>query len=292
MLENCFNYVGSKDRIFPIIDANLDKSKSNFIDLFCGSGVVGVNELSNFKKVVLNDACWQMTDTLRFFRDNSFDYVISKIEEIIKKYKLSLTNKEGYLKLREDYNNEPYLRIPFEPAMFYCLATHSFNYNIHINSSGKFSVPSGFNRCYFNKNLRTKLEAFHWELHENKDRITIKDSSFDVLVSKAERIISDSMFYCDPPYYSSDDAYSRIYYLGKWDEPKERKLYKTLDYINEKGGSFLLSNVVENNGYKNEILSEWCKKYNVIDVASSDFTNCNYQRKNNGKTKEILVRNY
>jgi site-specific DNA-adenine methylase len=176
--------------------------------------------------------------------------------------------------------------------MFYCLATHSFNYNIHINSSGKFSVPSGFNRCYFNKNLRTKLEAFHWELHENKDKITIKTEKFEVLVSKAERIIQNSMFYCDPPYYSSDDAYSRIYYLGKWDEPKERKLYETLDYINEKGGSFLLSNVIENNGYKNEILSEWCKKYNVIDVASSDFTNCNYQRKNNGKTKEILVRNY
>jgi hypothetical protein len=93
------------------------------------------------------------------------------------------------------------------------------------------------------------------------------------------------------PYLSSDDAYSRIHYLGKWDEDKERKLYEMLDFINDKGGSFLLSNVVENNGKWNRILEGWSKKYNVIDVSAS-YENCNYQRKNAGKTKEIMVRNY
>ena len=291
MIKNCFNYMGSKDRILPLIDENLDKSKKHFIDLFCGSGVVGVNELSNYKNIVLNDACWQITETLKFLRDNPYEKVIAKIEEYIKEYKLSKENKEGYLKLREDYNADPYLKLVFDPAMFYCLVTHSFNYNIHINSSGKFSVPSGYNRCYFNKNLREHLEAFQWELHENKDKISIKNEDFQSLVSKAERVIPSTMFYVDPPYYSSDSAYERIHYLGKWDEPKEKALYKALDFINEKGGSFLLSNVVENNGEENVILKEWCTKYNVINVPS-DFTNCNYQRKNKGKTIEILVRNY
>lgn len=291
MIKNCFNYVGSKDRIFSLIDINLDKSKKNFIDLFCGSGVVGVNELPDYKNVVLNDACWQLTETLKYFRDNEFNKVISDIDGYIKKYKLSKENKEGYLKLRDDYNEDPYLRLVFDPAMFYCLVTHSFNYNIHINSSGKFSVPSGYNRCYFNKNIRSNLEVFQWELHDNKDRISIKNEDFKSLVSKAERVIPNTMFYVDPPYYSSDSAYERIYYLGKWDEPKERDLYKTLDFIHEHGGSFLLSNVLENNGETNPILAEWSKKYNVVDV-SSDFTNCNYQRKNKGNTKEVLVRNY
>lgn len=291
MIKNCFNYMGSKDRILPFIDDNLDKSKKNFIDLFCGSGVVGVNELYNYKKVVLNDACWQMTETLKYFRDNDFSKIITEIEKYIKIYGLSIDNKEGYLRLREDYNTEPYMQLVFDPAMFYCLATHSFNYNIHINSSGKFSVPSGYRRCYFNKNIRNNLEMFQWELHENKERIAIKNEDYLALISKAERIIPDSMFYADPPYYSSDSSYERIYYLGKWDEPKERALYRALDYINEKGGSFLLSNVIENNGETNEILKEWCQKYEVIKV-SSDFTNCNYQRKNKGNTVEILVRNY
>ena len=283
--------MGSKDRILPLIDENLDKSKKNLIDLFCGSGTVGVNELSNYKNVVLNDACWQMTETLKFFRDNEYEKVISEIEKYIKLYKLSKDNKEGYLELREVYNEDPYLRLVFDPAMFYCLVTHSFNYNIHINSSGKFSVPSGHTRCYFNKNIRANLEAFQWEMHENKDKLAIKNEDFKTLISKAERIIPNSVFYVDPPYYSSDSSYERIYYLGQWDEPKERALYESLDYINEKGGSFLLSNVIENNGKTNHILKEWCTKYNIVPVPS-DFSNCNYQRKNKGKTVEVLVRNY
>ena len=32
MINNCFNYVGSKDRLFPFIDKNLDKL-IDFIDV-------------------------------------------------------------------------------------------------------------------------------------------------------------------------------------------------------------------------------------------------------------------
>ena len=260
----------------------------------------------NGQKVVINcdlieyidanpDTTITLTTANKFVVKEGIEEVIDKIEGCIKDYKLSKTNKEGYLKLREDFNADPYLRLVFDPVMFYCLVTHSFNYNIHINSEGKFSVPSGYNRCYFNKNIKEHLEAFQWELHDNKDKISIKTEDFASLVSKAEKVIPNTMFYVDPPYYSSDSAYGRIHYLGKWDEPKEYKLYNTLDYIHSKGGSFLLSNVIENNGHTNLILKEWTRRnrfiYKVIEVPS-DFTNCNYQRKNKGKTVEILVRNY
>ena len=291
MLNNCFNYIGSKDRLFSVIDKNLDKTKQNFIDVFCGSGVVGVNELRNYKRVVLNDKCWQVIDTLKFFRDNDYAKVIHDIERVILDYNLSKTNKEGYLKLREDYNADPYLRLVFEPAMFYCLVIHSFNFSIHINSKGKFSVPFGANKSYFNNSLRAKLEGFQWELHENKDRISLKSDSFEELLRNAKRVAKTSMFYVDPPYLSSDDSYSRIHYLGKWDEDKERKLYSCLDEIHEAGGSFLLSNVLENNGKWNKILDEWAKKYNLVEVNAS-YDSCNYQRKNEGKTREVLIRNY
>lgn len=291
MLNNCFNYIGSKDRLFSVIDKNLDKTKKYLIDVFCGSGVIGVNELNNYEKVVMNDMCWQVIDTLKFFRDNDYEKVIHDIDRVILDYKLSKTNKEGYLKLREDYNADPYLRLVFEPAMFYCLLTHSFNYSIHINSQGKFSVPFGANKSSFNSSLRAKLEGFQWELRENKDKISLKSESFDKLLEDARKIAKDTMFYLDPPYLSSDDSYSRIHYLGKWNEDKERKLYECLDKIDEGGGSFLLSNVLENNGKWNRILEEWSKKYNVVEVSAS-YESCNYQRKNEGKTKEVLVRNY
>ena len=111
------------------------------------------------------------------------------------KYKLSKENKEGYLQLREDFNAEPYLRLVFDPIMFYCLVTHSFNYNIHINSRGQFSVPSGATRCYFNEKLKGKLEAFQWELKENKERIVLKTDSFDKIIDDAEGLIKKSVFY-------------------------------------------------------------------------------------------------
>lgn len=291
MLNNCFNYVGNKDKLFPIIDTYLDKTKKILVDVFCGSGVIGVNELSNYNKIVLNDACWQVIETLKYFRDHDYDFIQNKIDHVILKYGLSKDNKEGYLKLREDFNEDPYLRLVFDPVMFYCLVTHSFNYNIHINSKGQFNVPSGATRCYFNDKLKSKLEAFQWELRENEKRITLKTDDFEKLIDSAERITQNAMFYVDPPYLCSDDSYSRIHYLGKWDEDKERKLYEKLDQINDRGGSFLLSNVLQNNGQYNRILEEWSKKYDIIDVAAS-YDNCNYQRKNAGKTQEILVRNY
>ena len=291
MLSNCFNYIGSKDRLFPFIDKNLDKSKKYFIDVFCGSGVVGVKKINNYEKIVMNDMDWQVIETLKFFRDNDYDKVIYDIEKIIRRYKLSKTNKEGYLKLREDYNADPYLKLVFEPAMFYNLVTHSFNYSIHLNSKGQFSVPFGANKSYFNPSLKAKLEGFQWELHENRSKISFKTENFSDLLRKAEKVAKDSMFYLDPPYLSSDDSYSRIHYLGRWNEDKERKLYEQLDEINKRGGSFLLSNVLENNGKYNKILDEWSKKYNIIEVSAS-YDCCNYQRKNKGKTKEIMVRNF
>ena len=293
MLKNCFNYVGSKDRIYPFIHKNLDHSKENLFDVFCGSGVVGINEIKYYDAVILNDACWQLTRTLEYFRLNQCSEVLREIDECIEKFELSKTNKEGYDKLRDFYNFNCNLEGNFNPIYFYCLVTHSFNYNIHINSSGGFSVPFGANRSYFNSSLRKKFIDFQSYMHENKSKVFIRNYNFYEVISDARRyeLMGNTVFYCDPPYLSSDSAYGRIQYLGKWDALKEHRLYESLDFIHSNGGSFLLSNVVENNGKINEELKEWSKKYNVIQVPS-DFTNCNYQRKNAGKTVEVLIRNY
>ena len=293
MIKNCFNYVGSKDRIFTAVDRNLDKSKSLLVDLFCGSGVIGINELSNYKKVLFNDACWQLAETLKFFKNVPQTVVSEEIDKYISKYELSKVNKEGFNKLRDYYNNEAQTKETFDPVAFYCLATHSFNYNRHRNSSGGFSVPFGANRSYLNSSLRSKLDNFLTVLHKNKSKVTIQSKDFADIVEKSIKSgkVKETVFYCDPPYLSSDSSYGRIHYLGRWDATKERSLLEALDEIHVHGGSFLLSNVLENNGQKNELLEEWAKKYFIVEV-SSDFTNCNYQRKNNGCTKEVLIRNY
>lgn len=291
LIKNCFNYVGSKDRILSQIDLNLDKSKKYFIDLFCGSGVVGVNESLFYSSVVLNDACWQLTKVLKYFQANDINDILKEIDKVIAEYELSKENKEGYDRLRDFYNTYSYSEKHFNPVIFYCLVTHSFNYNIHINKSGGFNVPFGKNRSSFNSSLRNKLVNFQNVLHANKDKIQVTSLSYKDLLSKYSHCLKDFMIYVDPPYFSSDSSYGRISYLGKWDGKKEKELLETLDYINEMGGSFLLSNVTKNNGKENKHLNEWATHYNVVKV-SSDYENCNYQRKNLGKTQEVLIRNY
>ena len=283
--------MGSKDRIFSYIDDNLDKSKPYFMDVFCGSGVVSINELESYKKLILNDACWQLIETLKYFRDTEQKTVIKKIDSFINVFELSRDNKEGFLLLRDFYNNYCCNKDKFNPMAFYSLVTHSFNYNIHINKSNGFSTSSGSGRSSFNDSLRNKLINFQSTLYNNKEKVSIKNMNFANLIQDTKKLISKFMFYCDPPYLSSDDSYSRIHYIGKWDEKKEILLYRGLDYINKHGGSFMLSNVIENNGQVNKILKVWSKKYKVIDIPLT-YKNCNYQRKNQGKTREVIVINY
>lgn len=291
VIQNCFNYMGSKDRILPYIDENLDKSKPYFMDVFCGSGVVSINEINNYKKLILNDACWQLVETLRYFRDTDQKDILKKIESFINVFELSKDNKEGFNLLRNFYNNYCFNPETFNPMAFYSLIMHSFNYNIHISKTNGFATSSGKGRSYFNDSIKNKLINFQQVLHDNKNKISIKNKNYAHLIKETKDLIPKFMIYCDPPYLSSDDSYSRIYYLGKWNEEKEILLYKGLNYIHKHGGSFMLSNVMENNGQVNKILKAWSKSYTVIDIPLT-YKNCNYQRKNQGKTREVVVKNY
>ena len=297
LIKNYLNYIGSKDRLIPIIKSNLDTSKSIFVDMFCGSNTVPTNCLDlPYKQYISNDGCWQLIELHKWILNTPLEVVFKRIDAYIEGYKLSKTNKEGFIKARQVYNEFYNRKDTFEPALFFCLIMHSFNYSIHLNSSGGFSAPSGYNRSSFSNTMRNKLVNYKkaWEGRENDISLhNIKSSIQQVKTLIGNDSIKNTMFYTDPPYLSSDSSYSRIHGL-KWTEDEERELYNTLDYINDFGGSFMLSNVIENNGKFNNILYDFIrrnKKYRVIDL-SVQYNNCNYQRKNNGKTKEVLVVNY
>lgn len=296
LIKNFLNYIGSKDRLIPIIKSNIDTTKTIFVDMFCGSNVVSTNCLDLFKEFKVNDGCWQLIELHKWVLNNDIDILLKRIDAYIEGYKLSKTNKEGFIKARQVYNEFYKTKDIFEPALFFCLIMHAFNYSIHLNSSEGFSAPSGYNRSYFSETMRNKLVNYKkaWDGRENDISIyNIKSSLQQTEIMVGTDKIKDCMFYADPPYLSSDSSYSRIYGL-KWTEEQERELYFTLDRVDSFGGSFMLSNVIENNGKYNQILHNFIKRnknYKVIDL-SVQYDNCNYQRKNNGKTKEILVVNY
>ena len=72
-----------------------------------------------------------------------------------------------------------------------------------------------------------------------------------------------------------------------------KDLLNLLDSLNNKGIKFALSNVLENKGKSNDILKDWCKKYNTIHLNNT-YGNCNYHAKDKSSntTDEVLIINY
>lgn len=289
-VKNPFNYTASKDRIIEKVAENMDYSKPILLDLFCGSGVVGVNLSDRYNQVLFNDGCYQMIELLKYMTEHDTNDMLKEIFSYIRKFSLSKGNKEGYLLARDVYN-----RGKRQPLLLYCLITHAFSYNVVFNKDGGFSVPSGAGRSYFNPSIKSKFKQFCGKLHENSSKFVFssdkidKDCLDDILKVNSGGI-KDIMFYVDPPYLTSDGACSRSYGL-KWTKELDKELMNFLDKIHELGGSFAMSNAFENNGHVNEELKAWASKYKTIHI-NCDYYNCHHQRKNSGKTDEVLIINY
>lgn len=303
IIQSPLNYTGGKYKILNQILPLFPKKITTFVDLFCGGCNVGINV--DCKKVIFNDNNEKLMYMLNTFKNLDKESIISMINELINKYNLSRSdiygydkymcnsidglgsfNSEGYLKLRDDFNNKFVVDCGYYIAL-YVLICYAFNNQIRFNSKGKFNLPVG--KRDFNSKMREKFNDFI-------DRIKSSDYSFvcdDYKNIDIESFGKDSFVYADPPYLISCATYNE---QGAWNEEKEKDLLNYLDELDKKGIKFALSNVLESKGKENKILKSWLKenknKYNVIHL-DRDYSNCNYQTKNkDSKSDEVLIINY
>lgn len=290
-INNPFNYNGSKFKLLQQIESNMSSSCKYMIEPLCGSGVVSINFGDRFDKVFANDACWQLISIIEWIKNTDIRLLLEIIDRTIECFELSKTNKHGYNMARQYYNMFQNKKETFNPALLYCLITHAFNYQIEFNLREEYNVPFGANRSSFNSSLRQKMIEYSQKIKTLNVELSsdLYGDFFDNMFA-GEFPLSETWIYVDSPYLASSKSCYRI--QGKrWSEHDEIKLYEYMDEIDALGGKFLLSNVIENNGHVNDILLTWMNKYNIIDIELS-YRGCNYQRKNNGRTKEIMVRNY
>lgn len=300
-IPSFINYTGGKYKILPQILPLFPEEYSRFVDLFCGSGVVGIN-LANTKdedvEYILNDINENLINIMKTLKEMDYKDFVKKIDEIIEKYKLSNTfkngydyygvnsseglskiNKDKYVKLRDDFNNNIFTGKDKWIAL-YVLIVFAFNNQIRFNKEGNFNLPTG--KRDFNKSMRNKLKEMSRCLKTYN--ISLNTESFDSFKFKQGDFV-----YCDPPYLISTATYNEN---GLWTEEDEIKLLGLLDKLNKKGIKFALSNVTEHNNIKNDILIEWSKKYKVHFIEK-DYKNSNYQKKaKDSKTREVLITNY
>lgn len=275
-IKSPLNYTGGKYKLLNQILPLFPKNINTFVDLFTGGCNVAVNVNAN--KIIANDLCTQVIDTYKGIQNNNTEKAIEMIEKIINEYDLSKENKEGYLELRKAYNDGNK-----EWHIFYTLLAYSFNNQIRFNKKGEFNMPFGKGRSSFNPTLKKKFEDFSNAIH-NKN---IKFTNNDFKKLNIDKLKDDDFVYLDPPYLVTEATYNT-----GWNEETEKELLSLCDRLNEKGIKFAISNVLEHNGSKNEILINWSKNYNV-NYLDYDYSNCNYHKKDNGhKSIEVLITNY
>ena len=130
-----------------------------FIDLFAGGCNVGINVNAN--KIYFNDNLTYLIEMYQTFQENDLDTTILHIENRIKEFELSLTNEDGYKKMRAKYNEQK------NPLDLFVLIAFSFNHQIRFNNNHEFNNPFGRERSSFNASMKQNLEKFIIRLKES-----------------------------------------------------------------------------------------------------------------------------
>lgn len=284
-IKSPLNYIGGKAKILDQILPLFPKKIDNFIDLFAGGCNVGINIEAN--KIYFNDNLTYLIEMYRTFQENELDTTIFYIENKIKEFGLSLTNEEGYKKMREEYNRRK------NPLDLFVLIAYSFNHQIRFNNNHEFNNPFGRERSSFNTSMKQNLERFIIRLKEtNTDFVNVCFTVFDF-----SKFGQYDFVYCDPPYLITTGTYNdgKRGFKG-WTEREEKQLLRKLDDLDRRNIRFALSNVLEHKGKSNDILKEWVANNSNYKVNFIDFnySNSNYQTivRDKNASVEVLVTNY
>lgn len=263
--------MGGKYKLLPQILPLFPKNIDTCIDLFGGGFNVGINVPA--KEVIYNDLNLPVVQILEYIHRNETDEILGEIDKIIKQYDLSKINKEGYLRLR-NYFNELESK---QSVILYVLICYAFNNQMRFNSKGEFNMP--FGERYFNPTLRERFIEFSEAISNKGCKFTNADFREFIGVAFGE----NDFLYCDPPYFNSTATYNEN---GGWTNTDEEDLRDMLATSNVKWA-------LSNNLKTNLTLKDWAENHDYkIHYLNTTYGNCNYQKKDKTKDIEVLITNY
>ena len=282
LIKSPLNYVGGKSKILPQLLPLFPKNINKFIDLFSGGGNVGVNV--DAESIIMNDNLTYVIDLFRYFKGRTIDSTLQKINERINELGLTKENTEGYLQLRESYNQNR------DPLDLFILSAFSFNHQIRFNNKHSFNTPFGKNRSNYNDKMEKNLVNFINALQSKN--IILNNQNFDDF--DFSHLSSNDFIYCDPPYLITSASYNdgKRGFTG-WGVKEEEKLILILNDLSRSNVRFILSNVLEHNDQKNNILLDWIKQENLyVTHIQHNYKNSSYNKQNKTESLEVAISNY
>lgn len=287
-IKSPLNYVGGKYKLLSQILPLFPKDMDVFVDLFCGGCNVGINCES--ERYIFNDLLTPIIKMYGEFVKLGIEATVKHIKSRIEEFGLSLTNVEGYNRLRDLYNSSSQTN----QLDLFVLVAYSFNHQIRFNKKGGFNMPFGKDRSHFNPTMEKNLNGFINRLCSISDRLEFTNKNFVDIDFETLNLTENSFIYVDPPYLISTATYNE---KDGWSVEYEKLLLEYLDKCNSNRIKFGLSNVIEHKGKENTILKEWVEKSNyTIHYLDMDYSNSNYQRHSSetskSKSVEVFITNY
>ena len=275
-------YHGSKIRYLDnILEVIPDKWKEyRVIDLFSGGSSVATNlpdkwivTANDQEDRVINFSVW-LQNMLQF---NTPEEVEEIVRNHCRTHISSREDKEGYDLLKQRYNNGDRT-----PLNLYALTMSSNSNMIRFNKSGAQTLQ--FGKRYYNENTKKKMLNYLNNLKDKKIDFLSEDYTFfsGVLKDKFD------IWVIDPAYRTSKATYSEN---GQWTLQDEVNIMKLCDDIEQAGKKFIYFNQTFTQDVENKPVNIWKDKYNHL-VLKDTTTNCSAQRKNKGKTVELMVHNF
>jgi len=283
LVKSPMNYIGGKYKLLPQLLDGMPNKINMLYDVFGGGGTISLNVKA--EHIYYNDIVNYVPDMFKSLQDENIDSALFKIHKVIDNYNLSISNLEGFIRLRKDYNNG---NKSWE--MFYMLLCHSFNYQFRFNNKHDYNSSFGTNRSWYSPVTENKFKKFLNRLHELDIVLDSKDFR-EIDFSDADK---DDLVYLDPPYLITTGNYNdgKRGFKG-WNELDDIELMKLCDTLDKQGTRFAMSNVFDCKGKSNDTLKKWSSKYNLTYI-NTNYGNCSYHAKDKSKdsTTEVLITNY
>ena len=307
IIKSPLNYTGNKYQLFSQISPYFPDDIDTMVDLFCGGATVGLN--AKCRKIIFIDNDPYVIGLLKFLSQCELDKLLNELYILIEKFNLSCSflqgyqfykeqiindnpnnglkqyNSNGFYNLREEYNLLNDKKTKYAYKLLYLLIVYGFNNDLRFSKDGKFNLPVG--KTDLNKRNVKKLK----EYIERVKNLNCEFICGDFKTNKIQTIVKAADFvYMDPPYLITDAVYNEA---GKWCEQNEYELIRLMNFFIENNKPFVLSNVLEKQGRRNEPLFYWTTtvkdKIRIVDM-DHHYRSASYNKKNrSANEREVII---